>query len=329
MIEIFPKIYIQKIPLTGNPLKELNCYIIKGEERNLVVDVGFDLKEGKEKIKKALKELDCSPERTDLFITHAHEDHIGAMNSLREEGCFFNTYISETEAWFYNDIRVNGLAPQIIQMAKWEGFGEEEGREAFLKHPASSNRGGLPPVSFVTVREGDQIDLGGFVFRVCIFPGHTMGLAALYEGEKKLLFAGDHILGKITPNIAFWRLDFDALGEYIASLKRAYGMDVKHLFSAHRQPVPDMRERIDELLKHHGRRLSEVLLLLKKSTVPMNVCQVAEKMHWDYAGGDFTKFAITQKWFATGEAFAHLEHLYQEKTICRENRDGVLVYFIE
>lgn len=329
MQEVFPNVYMIPVPLTGNPLKELNCFVIKGSNRNLVVDVGFDTEEGRERIKSGLKELKCDPECTDLFITHAHEDHIGAMVSLREEGCFYNTYISEKEAWFYNDIRVNGLGNQVFEMAKWEGFSEEEGKEAFLTHPAAKNRGGKQPVSFVTVHDGDILDLGDFTFRVCVFPGHTLGLAALYEEKKKLLFSGDHILGKITPNITFWRLDFDALGEYMRSLKRAYGLDVEHLFSAHRNLVPDMRERIRELLEHHRRRLDEVLDLLSAKQKPMNVCQVAEGMRWDYAGGDFKRFAITQKWFATGEAFAHLEHLYAEKTIYRKEEQGTFYYFIK
>jgi glyoxylase-like metal-dependent hydrolase (beta-lactamase superfamily II) len=320
---------MEGIPLTGNPLKELNCFIIKGSRRNLVVDLGFDIPEGKLKVQNALRELDCRPEVTDLFITHAHEDHIGAMVSLRREGCFYNTYISEQEAWFYNHLRVCGLEQHIRQMAKLEGFSDREGEEAFLWHPASHNKGSKEPVEFVTVREGDVIDLGDFRFRVCMFPGHTMGLAALYEEERKLLFAGDHILGRISPNIAFWQMDFDALGEYIHSLHKADALDVDHLFSAHRYLVEDMHARIRELLEHHRRRLDEVVTILKEESEPRNVRQVAENMHWDYGGGDFNNFAMTQQWFATGEAFAHLEHLYWKKKICREERDGALLYFVK
>ena len=69
MQEVFPNVYMIPVPLTGNPLKELNCFVIMGSNRNLVVDVGFDTEEGRERIKSGLKELKCDPECTDLFIT--------------------------------------------------------------------------------------------------------------------------------------------------------------------------------------------------------------------------------------------------------------------
>lgn len=327
MTEVFPNVFMEQVPLTGSPLKELNCFIIKGEKRSLVVDVGYDIPEGREKIKAALRELACDPETTDLFITHVHEDHIGAMLSLKAEGCFHNVYCGEQEAHFYNQIRFRGLRQQVIRQAAWEGFSKEEGEQAFLNHPAHGLTGGLLPVPFVTVREGDIIDIGDFALQVFIFPGHTMGLSALYEREKKLLFAGDHILGKITPNITFWRLDFDALGAYMHSLERADKLDVAHLFSAHRALVPDMHARIHELLTHHERRMEDALNMLR-TYGRLTVCQTAAGMHWDYAGGDFKKFALTQKWFATGEAFAHLEHLYYEGILLREGEDGTFYYSV-
>ena len=45
--QIYPGIYQVQLPLRGNPLKELNCHIIKGSERSLVVDTAFNQEEAR------------------------------------------------------------------------------------------------------------------------------------------------------------------------------------------------------------------------------------------------------------------------------------------
>ena len=43
--EVLPEVFRIPVPLAGNPLKELNCYLFRGRkeagERNLLVDTGF------------------------------------------------------------------------------------------------------------------------------------------------------------------------------------------------------------------------------------------------------------------------------------------------
>ena len=45
MKEIIPNIYSIPVPLPNNPLKELNAYLIKGPDRSLLIDTGFNLPE--------------------------------------------------------------------------------------------------------------------------------------------------------------------------------------------------------------------------------------------------------------------------------------------
>ena len=39
--EIVSGIYRIPVPLVGNPLKELNAYLLKGADGNLLIDTGF------------------------------------------------------------------------------------------------------------------------------------------------------------------------------------------------------------------------------------------------------------------------------------------------
>lgn len=46
--EVFKNIFLNEVILPKNPLKALNCYIIKNEDRILVIDSGFDHPETEE-----------------------------------------------------------------------------------------------------------------------------------------------------------------------------------------------------------------------------------------------------------------------------------------
>jgi hypothetical protein len=69
------------------------------------------------------------------------------------------------------------------------------------------------------------------------------------------------------------------------------------------------------LKKHHAHRLDEVLSILKEG--PMNAFQTASQMTWDIDCEDWDQFPVAQKWFALGEAIAHLRYLEEEGKIVR------------
>jgi glyoxylase-like metal-dependent hydrolase (beta-lactamase superfamily II) len=54
-----------------------------------------------------------------------------------------------------------------------------------------------------------------------------MGHMCFHESDKKLLFAGDHILNDITPNIQLWSDQWNPLKEYMASLDKIYDLDIR------------------------------------------------------------------------------------------------------
>jgi hypothetical protein len=61
------------------------------------------------------------------------------------------------------------------------------------------------------------------------------------------------------------------------------------------------------LKEHHAQREDEVLRILEEG--PKTAFQVASRMTWDIVCDSFDLFPLSQKWFATGEAIAHLVHL--------------------
>lgn len=80
-----PNIYRIYVPLPENPLKNLNCYVVKTGDRDLVIDTGFNRKECLEELMKGLAEIKVDMEKAVLFLTHLHSDHIGLTEEIATE----------------------------------------------------------------------------------------------------------------------------------------------------------------------------------------------------------------------------------------------------
>jgi glyoxylase-like metal-dependent hydrolase (beta-lactamase superfamily II) len=319
MEEIRPNIFRCKIPLPDNPLKYLNSYIIKSDNRNLIVDTGFNRKECFEAMQSGLRKLDIDLDRTDFFITHLHADHFGLVARLlsKNSRLFFNRPEMELiETW-------EGFEPMIAFAGK-NGFPKNDLRKALDAHPGNKFGSDWVP-DLETLSDGDTIAVGPYVFQCIETPGHTLGHTCLYEPTEKILIAGDHILVDITPNIQCWSEDENPLQNYFNSLEKVYDLDVKLVLPGHRRLFKDHRKRIDELKQHHQHRLDEVCSILE-SKPPKHAHYVASKMSWDIRCDNWDDFPIAQKWFATGEAIAHLNYLQQSGRISRADAAETIQY---
>lgn len=306
MKEIFKNIYMGDVVLPHSPLKSLNSYIIKGKNRSLIIDTGFDAPETEAGFFGELEALGIEPGKADLYLTHLHADHTGLAAKFQQR-YGGRVYCSAIDADY-----VNAMANAdyfTTHQHSPEFLGLENDGHFFDMHPAVIY-GPKEKVDFVIVKEGDIIKAGDYAFQVISLPGHTPDLTALYESTHKLLFSGDHILDKITPNISFWRFEFgDILGTYLDSLDKVAAMNVDLVFPSHRTLILHHRSRIAELKAHHQARLEDIIEILQKADTPLTVAQVAAQMRWDFRAKDFDAFPPAQKWFASGEAMAHLEHL--------------------
>ena len=83
--------------------------------------------------------------------------------------------------------------------------------------------------------------------------------------------------------------------------------------------------RIEELKAHHAKRLAEVEEILEVE--PKSAYEVASFMKWDMTFKSWAEFPHVQKWFATGEAMAHLVYLYNQKKIKMEVEDGIYKFY--
>jgi glyoxylase-like metal-dependent hydrolase (beta-lactamase superfamily II) len=317
--EILPGLFRIKIPLPESPLKYLNSYVIKSDDRCLIVDTGFNRKECLEAMTKGLSELKIDLAHCDFFITHLHADHFGLIARLvtKTSRIFFSRPDKEIiESW-------EGFEP-MIEYAGKNGFPENELRNALHQHPGYKYGSEWTP-DLNVLEDGETITYGNYCFECVETPGHTLGHLCLYEAGQKILIAGDHILSDITPNIQCWSDKENPLEKYLASLDKIRKLDVGLVLPGHRRLFKDHRARIDELKLHHERRAEEILDILKKGSG--SAFEVASAMTWDIKFDSWNDFPVAQKWFATGEAISHLRFLEEKMLVTKEkNNSGIQKY---
>ena len=319
--EVLKDLFRIEIPLPGSPLGTLNAYVIRTPSRNLMIDTGMNREECLEAMQAALKDLQIDLRKTDFFITHMHLDHSGLLPDLTTDTS--KVFYSR---WDAERIRSGTLWEGFAVFARMNGFPEEELKEVLLIHPGHKfhEKRLEQPSNFIMVEGDSPIDIGDYHFRTVHTPGHTEGHMCLYEQDRKVFVSGDHILYDITPTIQLWSDDENPLADYLSSLSRVEVLDIDLVLPGHRKIFRDWRKRIQELKLHHEQRAEEVLNVLRKDS--KNAFQVASEMSWDIESESWEVLPVLQKWFAMGEAMAHLKYLEREGKIKKEVR-GATVEF--
>jgi glyoxylase-like metal-dependent hydrolase (beta-lactamase superfamily II) len=316
--EILKNLYKIEIPLPKNPLKAINSYVIKNPERNLIIDTGWNQEECMEAMQTGLMELGVDIGKTDFFITHLHADHFGLLSSL----------VTDTSKIYFNQpdadrFRSGFRLDDFVKVARLNGYPENELQKGIHAHPGLKFRA-RADLAFHILKEGDTLRIGEYGFNCIETPGHTLGHMCLYEPNKKIFVSGDHILNDITPNIQLWFDEWNPLKEYMASLDKVGELDIELVLPGHRSIFSNCRERIQELKQHHQKRLDEIISILARGD--KHAFQVASEMNWDILCDSWDLSPVSQKWFATGEAIAHLKYL-KEKRIIRSKMEKQRIMF--
>ena len=138
-----------EIPIPKSPLKATNSYVIKGNERNLLIDTGQNCPEALASIRSGLSELAVDMERTDIFLTHMHADYWGVTPYIRAASSLL--YASRTDAEIINTHLVAASPLDFLYVAAClNGFLPQEAEKAISRHPGNDPGEKTPwPFQFV------------------------------------------------------------------------------------------------------------------------------------------------------------------------------------
>lgn len=320
--ELMKNLYRIPVPLPGNPLKELNAYLIRGRERTLLIDTGFRQPACREALFAGLRELGVRRGEMDVLLTHLHSDHAGLAPEAAGERTIF---VSAADRPSLDD--------PAYRETFWQAMDERFRAEGFPRHLVSRMRETNPARSmappsggrYQSLQDGEILEAGGYRIECLLMPGHTPGQMCYWLEEQRVLFTGDHVLFDITPNITAWPNLPDALGAYLESLRKIRAYDAALALPGHRGSG-DLRARVDELLEHHRRRLDETLAVVRAHP-GRPAYELAGYMTWKILASSWEDFPVAQKWFAVGECMSHLDRLLVLGRIRQERVDGRYAYY--
>lgn len=196
----------------------VNCYLVRNEDGDILVDTGIPNKRGA--VEKALEEAGCQPgDLKAILLTHGDKDHSGNAAYLRERfGCEIAMHADDAGMVERGDMFWNRKQPNRV-------LGMLFGRFLGLR---KADR--FKPDRFL--QDGDDLSRYGWDARVLQIPGHSRGSIAFLTAEGNL-FCGD-LLGNINqPEL--WSL-IDDPGAANASLEKLRALDIKTVYPGHGKP---------------------------------------------------------------------------------------------
>jgi glyoxylase-like metal-dependent hydrolase (beta-lactamase superfamily II) len=306
------------LPLPNDHLKAVNVYAVVDGNGLVLIDSGWAVPDARERLDEALTSLDCSFGDIHRFlITHAHRDHFTQAITLRRE---FSTRVSlglgeRASLEILQDPDRPPLQPQLQQLLRY-------GAAHLVEDIVASMVGHEPPDRSEWefpddwLEGGEVIVVSGRELATIETPGHTRGHVVFHDHASRLLFAGDHVLPRITPSIGFEPLlSPNPLGDFLGSLARVREMPDARLLPAHGAVAPSVHARIDELVDHHGRRLEETEAAVAGGAE--TAFEVTERLRWTRRSRRLDELDLFNQMLAVAETGAHLALLVAQQRIAR------------
>ena len=318
LIEIAPGIGWARLPVPGS-LKHINIWALDDGDGVALVDTGLDIAPSRE----AWEALFAGPLAgravTRVIVTHFHPDHIGLAGWLT--GRFGAALWMTREEWLFARMLTSDIrdAPPAEAVTYWRAAGWSEARIAAEQAKGWGRFASVVspvPVSFVRMRDGDALGIGGREWRVVVGSGHCPEHACLVDEAGGVMIAGDQVLPRITSNVSLSLSEplADPLGDWLASIDRLRTLSHDLLvLPSHGEPFTGLHARLDTLRDGHLGRLEALHSFLSEPRRAVDCFPILF--------GRAIDDSILG--LATGEAMAHLRRLEVDAKARREVRDGM------
>lgn len=300
----------------------VNCYLLEDEPLTLI-DTGPNSGKALDELQSQLSARGHSIEDLELVIlTHQHIDHLGLVEIIaRRSGA---------------EVAALGLAAKRLA-----NFGEDAEREdrfavelmlrngipeevaVALQSVSRSFRGwGAKAEVTRPLADGEEMAFRDRTLQALHRPGHSPSDTVLWDAERRILIAADHLIAHIssnpliTPPLDGSSKRTQALVAYIESMRKTREMPAEIVLSGHGDPITDHVALIDERLARHERRKEKIYRLIAER--PRSGYEIAQEI-WG-------NVAVTQAFLTLSEVIGHADLLVNEGRV-REVDDGEVIRY--
>lgn len=297
---ILPGLWRLRLPLQWPGIPHSNAYALAAGDGVVLVDTGAYDEDGLEPLEHALADVGFSlDDVSQVVCTHAHLDHCGAAPAVIER--------TGAELWMHprhehlstgaRDLEAD-LAERM-EVARQSGA-DERGLEAYAERRRTAGPvlpGPLEPDRDLV--DGVTIDSDLGAWQVVETPGHAPSHVSLHLPERRLLIAGDVVLGRVALYFDYGFTP-DPVGELLGSLDRVEGLDARLALAGHGRPFGDLQMRVEAQRAQVRTRLHMLRAMLADR--PATAYELGPRMYSD------AWIPATVPYFFA-KALAYLRHL--------------------
>ncbi|WP_448623591.1 MBL fold metallo-hydrolase [Geodermatophilus sp. URMC 64] len=298
------------VPIPHGGLRYVSVYVLGLDGGGLgLVDTGWGSDAAWTALTAGLSEIGGSvADVRGVLVTHLHFDHLGLAGRVRETSGAWVAMHPADAGIIGSPVHRDPEASVAAEVAFLVSLGADPGEAAEDVGPPAHHA----PFSGMArpdrlLEDGDLADLPGWRMRAVHTPGHTPGHLCFAEERTGLLFSGDHVLPRISPNISTTHDGLaDPLRDYLTSLAGiAERGEPAEVLPAHEWRFRGLAERTGQLAAHHEHRLAELLAAVRAhpGSTPW---QLAAHLTWSRP---WEQYERRMRIFAVTETDAHLRLL--------------------
>ena len=301
--EVRPQLWSIPVPMGSNPLRYVLVYALGLPDGGLaLIDAGWPSDESWDILVAGIRSTghDLADIRS-IGVTHLHPDHFGLVPRLLEH--------VDAELWMHrNDSRyLRHYSDTEVE----NQLGQARSELRALGAPTEVADEGL--VGFIRLPDGRTVDreltgdapldIPGWDLRAVWTPGHTAGHLCFADDTAGIVFTGDHLLPRISPNISTNPMQTDSpLADYLISLANTEKMRDHEALPSHEYRFRGLSDRVTGLLTHHEERLDEIASTVTRYP-ESTAWEITRSVTWSRP---FEELSLTLSRLALRETHAHL-----------------------